>query len=83
MMIDNALEIIKPEPDSQYRLCPCRCRSDNMAYVKCQHPDGERWRVQCFDCGAIIDAGRPGPRHDAQLAWNKWAKEETCKTTIL
>ena len=82
MDMDNVLEIIKPEPDSQYRLRPCRCRSDNVAYVQYQYPDGPRWAVKCFDCGAAIICSWPRPRHDAQLAWNNWTKEDTCKTTI-
>ena len=71
MKIDDALQIIKPDPDSQYRLRPCKkCKADNVAYIKYQHPDGEGWRVQCFDCGEIADPGRPAPRHNAQLLWN-------------
>lgn len=71
MRMDDALEIIKPEPDSQYRLVPCDCKGDNVAYVKVYNPEGERWRVQCFDCGKIVDLGQPGPRHDVQLIWNR------------
>ncbi len=76
------LETIKPAPDTQYRLRPCRCRSENVAYLLYQYPDGLRWAVRCFDCGHTIILSWPGPRHDVQLAWNNWAKEETCKTTL-
>ena len=70
--MDDVLQIIKPDPDSQYRLKPCRkCKGDNVAYMKYQHPEGESWRVVCFDCGETADPGRPAPRHDAQILWNK------------
>lgn len=69
--MDDALEIIKPAPDSQYRLRPCKsCGGDNVAYVKYQTTAGPTWRVQCFDCGKTADPGRPAPRHEAQLLWN-------------
>lgn len=72
MQMDDALEIIVPESDSHFLLLPCQaCDSSNVAYVKYQHPDGEGWRVQCFDCGEIADPGQPAPRHEAQLLWNK------------
>lgn len=66
MILDNAVQVIKPATDSHYRLVPCQCGSDNVAYVL--GTDG-RWRAQCFDCGcsgagAIV-------RHEAQQLWNK------------
>lgn len=70
MMLKNAIEIRKPEPDSQYRLRPCRCKSDNVAYVKYEDRGGEKWRVSCFDCGHTVDKGH-SVRHDAQQAWNE------------
>ena len=73
--MDDALAIIKPDPDSHFLLLPCEdCKSDNVAYVKYQHPDGEAWRVKCFDCGKVIDPGEPTPRHEAQLLWNRRQK---------
>lgn len=65
------MEIIKPDPDSQYRLIQCDCGGDNVAYVKIHHPDGDRWRVQCFDCGKTVETVQPAPRHDVQTTWNK------------
>ena len=68
---DMVLETIKPDQDSQYRLRPCpACGGNNAAYVKYKHPEGDRWRVQCFDCGETTDPGKPAPRHDVQLLWN-------------
>ena len=72
MRMDDAQEIIKPAPDSQYRLRPCEsCGGDNVAYVQYQTPTGDAWRVQCFDCGKIADPGQPAPRHEVQLLWNR------------
>lgn len=69
MEIQDAIQIIKPNPDSQYRLRPCKCNSDNVAYVHYDAKGGEAWRVTCFDCGYTVDNGNR-VRHDAQLAWN-------------
>lgn len=69
--MDDVLETIKPAPDSHFRLLPCECTGDNVAYEKYKAPDGERWRVRCFDCGKITDPGRPTPRHEVQVLWNR------------
>lgn len=65
MKIDNAIEIKIPAPDGQYRLVPCKCGSDNVAYVL---GVDERWRVHCFDCGC--DGASATVRHEAQVKWN-------------
>ena len=70
MMMDDAIQIIKPAPDCQYRLRPCKCKSDNVAYIHYDSRGGEAWRVQCFDCGFTVDKGNR-VRHDAQLNWNR------------
>lgn len=70
MMIDDSIEIKVPAPDSQYRLKPCKCKSDNVAYVHYNGRGGAKWRVQCFDCGYTVDKGYR-VRHDAQMAWNE------------
>lgn len=72
MRIDDAVQIIKPAPDSHYLLLPCKCGSDNVAYVLGE--DG-RWRGYCFDCGHT----GPGSivRHEAQVNWNKGVDHET------
>ena len=74
-MLDDAIEIKAPAPDSQYRLLPCRCKSDNVAYVKYEAQGEALWRVQCFDCGHIVDKGCR-VRHDAQIAWNKGVQRD-------
>ena len=68
MMLDDAVEIEVPQPDSQYRLVPCKCGSDNLAYVL---GVGGEWRVQCFDCWR--SGARAEIRHEAQVKWNKGA----------
>ena len=70
--LQDALQIIKPEPDSHFLLRPCRrCAGDNVAYVKYQHPTrGELWRVVCFDCYETEDPGDAVSRHQVQTLWN-------------
>ena len=69
MMLDDAIDIIVPEPDKHFRLLPCKCGSDNVAYVL----SADRiWRVHCFDCGH--DGAGSEIRHEAQVAWNKEAQ---------
>ena len=70
MKMDDTIEIKVPEPDSQYRLLPCKCESDNVAYVHYNGRGGAKWRVQCFDCGYTVDKGNR-VRHDAQINWNE------------
>lgn len=70
MNMDGAVQIIKPASDSQYRLVPCKCGSDNVAYVLCA--DG-KWRGHCFECGhsgagAVV-------RHEGQVMWNYDTRE--------
>lgn len=66
MRLDNVVQIIKPEADSQYRLRPCKCGGDNVAYAL--GVDG-LWRGNCFDCGHSGTGAKV--RHDAQQAWNE------------
>lgn len=70
MMMDDSIEIKVPAPDSQYRLKPCKCGSDNVAYVHYNGRGGAKWRVTCFDCGHTVDKGNQ-VRHDAQQNWNE------------
>ena len=70
MEMNDVIEIMKPEQDSQYRLLPCTCKSDNVAYVHYNSEGGDAWRVTCFDCGHTVDKGNR-IRHEVQLNWNK------------
>lgn len=69
MTLDDVVKIQKAAPDSQYRLIPCRCGSDDVAYVL--GVDGQ-WRARCFSCSAQ----GPGStvRHEAQTYWNEEVK---------
>ena len=68
---DDVVEIIKPAPDSLYRLIPCDCGSTEVVYTQYIDPAGAPlWRVACMDGGAKVDAGA-STRHDAQLEWNR------------
>lgn len=71
MEMENAINTITPDPDSQYRLRKCKqCKSENVAYVKYQKDGQLLWAVACFDCGHTVDSGS-AVRHDAQVNWNK------------
>ena len=68
---DDVVKIIKPDPDSQYRLIPCDCGSSEVVYAQYIDPTGAYlWRTVCTDCGATVDPGT-SIRHDAQLEWNR------------
>ena len=71
MEMENAINIVTPDPDSQYRLRNCKkCSSENVAYEHYNGRGGAAWRVKCFDCGHTVDKGNK-VRHDAQVNWNK------------
>ena len=69
MKMDDVIQIVIPAPDSHWRLKPCRCRSDNVAYEQYNGRGGAAWRCKCFDCGYTVDKGNK-VRHDAQVVWN-------------
>ena len=73
MMMDDVIEIKVPEPDSQFRLVPCKCSSDNVAYEHYNGRGGAAWRVKCYCCGFTVDKGNR-VRHDAQRNWNEAVK---------
>lgn len=72
-MMDDVIEIKVPVPDSQFRLLPCKCGSDNVAYEHYNGRGGAAWRCKCFDCGFTVDKGNR-VRHDAQINWNETVK---------
>lgn len=70
MCMDDVIQIIKPELDSQFRLVPCpECKSDDVAYEAYSKGALEPWRVRCFGCGRVVDK-QAVCRHDAQRFWN-------------
>lgn len=73
MMLDDVIEIKKADPDSQFKLLPCKCGSDNVAYEHYNSRGGAAWRCKCFDCGFTVDKGNR-VRHDAQMVWNEGAR---------
>ena len=68
-MMDDVIEIKVPDPDGHFRLRPCKCKSDNVAYEHYNGRGGAAWRVKCYDCGFTVDKGNK-VRHDAQTNWN-------------
>lgn len=71
MELDDVVEMIVPQPDSQYRLNPCKiCGADQAAYLKCKDLFGHlAWKVKCMDCGAESQLTHP-IRHTVQVFWN-------------
>lgn len=73
---EDVLRIIKPAPDSQYRLRPCKCGSTEVVYASYNNPaagelpgTAELWRVVCTDCKETVDR-KSATRHGAQIEWN-------------
>lgn len=60
-------ETIKPDPDSQYRLLPCKCGGEPV-YQHWFGAAGDYWKVECPKCGRHICAGTI--RHELQIEWN-------------
>lgn len=68
---DDVVEIDKPDQDSQYRLRPCDCGSDQVIYAKYIGAQGAMlWRVVCMACGATADL-QGNVKHAVQMAWNR------------
>ena len=65
----NAPQIVKPDPDSHFRLLPCECTSTDVAYHKADKGMGAPlWRVKCNACGKTCPPRLA--RHQAQIEWN-------------
>lgn len=62
-------EFYRPAPDSQFRLLPCDCGSEDVVYQSCPSIHGDEYRVKCLNCGRKT-SWYPC-RHDAQCAWNE------------
>lgn len=71
--------IIYPDPDSHFRLRPCKCGSRLVAYYKRTTINGAaEWAVGCRVCGKITKWHRA--QHRAQIEWNgkekpSWERE--------
>ena len=59
----------KPAPDSQFRLRPCKCGSEDVAYQSFQGVFGTVHWVKCQNCG--LQTSLCSCRHDAQVLWNR------------
>lgn len=75
--LETAIAIEMADPESHFRLFPCpKCGGTwNVAYVQYMQGRQEPWKVRCFDCGYTVDR-QAIFKHEAQVAWNKNAKEE-------
>lgn len=63
------MDEMKPSPDSQFRLRPCKCGSEDVVYESYQGPDSTIYRVKCRSCG--IRTFWRLCRHDVQVEWNR------------
>lgn len=63
------MDELKPSPDSQFRLRPCKCGSEDVVYQSYQGPEGTIYRVKCRSCG--IRTFWRLCRHDVQVEWNR------------
>lgn len=73
-MFDNVIQILKPEPDSHFRLRSCPvCHGDNVAYVQKKANNCDLWHGKCFDCE--YEGRGAMDRHEAQENWN-WEGRE-------
>ena len=68
MGIQDAVRLVVAEPDSQYRLRPCRCGAggEHVAYALIGRD--KKWRAVCLVCGAESEGS--DTRHGAQMEWN-------------
>lgn len=62
------VQIIRPDPDSHFRLRQCECSYSDVAYTKKITPHGVEWMAGCLTCGRCtrVRAGQ----HSAQIEWN-------------
>lgn len=69
--MEDVVEIIHPDQDSHFRLRACDSCGGAAVYEKYRHPaGGERWRVTCTACDAVVDL-QGSVRHEVQVEWNR------------
>lgn len=61
-------EIIRPDPDSQYRLIPCGCSYSDVAYTRKITRRGVEWMAGCLTCERCTRVWTI--QHHAQIEWN-------------
>lgn len=61
-------EIIRPDPDSQYRLRPCDCGYGDAVYTRKITPRGVEWMAGCLTCERCTRVRTV--QHHAQIEWN-------------
>lgn len=63
------LELTKCK-ESEIKPCPF-CGSKEIVTEKYERDDGERFRIICFGCMAMIDPGYAKQEHTVMKMWNK------------
>lgn len=61
-------QIIRPDPDSQYRLVPCKCGYGDVAYARKITTHGVEWAAGCLTCERCTRIWTA--QHAAQIEWN-------------
>lgn len=64
----NVIDRKIPDMDSQFRLRPCKCGREDVAYLQIQLDAQTPWVVSCPGCGATTEPFEI--RHDVQIFWN-------------
>lgn len=61
-------EIIRPEPDSHFRLRPCGCGYGDAVYTRTITRHGVEWMAGCLTCERCTRVWTI--QHHAQIEWN-------------
>ena len=68
-MLSLGAEIIRPDPDSHFRLIPCDCGRSDVAYSRLiKLPYRVQWTAGCLACGKTTRTWTA--QHTAQIEWN-------------
>ena len=68
--MEHTLQFIRPENHEELAPCPF-CGNSEIIYEKYAHLSGERWRVVCCGCMAMIDPGYAQNRYQVAELWNR------------
>lgn len=66
----HTLKFVRPVNRDELAPCPF-CGNDEVVYEQYAHEAGERWRVVCCGCMAMIDPGWARKPEAVRAMWNK------------
>ena len=61
-------QIIRPDPDSHFRLTPCKCGYGDAVYTRTITTRGVEWVAGCLTCERCTRIWNA--QHAAQIEWN-------------